>query len=152
MKLDWRLWAVAQGLAKTLSAIFQKLVGVVMGTLEMGCVAAALIGMVQTAVGLVGWATKSKQDPQALLKLVPDVRSVLCLVLIVWNRKDIIHVGFDTRKFIDFVILAQPEERSIIFALRRDVVHIKVWESVCHRLLWLLSRRCSRRFELDNVD
>lgn len=82
MQLDWRLWAVAQGLAKTLSAVFQKLVGVVMGTLEMGCVAAALIGTVQTALGLVGWAVKSKQNPKALEKLVPDVRSVLCLILI----------------------------------------------------------------------
>ncbi len=78
----WRLWAVAEGLAKTFSAIFQKLVGVAMGTLEMGCIAAALIGIVQMAAGFCGWAVKSKRDPKALQKLVPDVRSVLCVVLL----------------------------------------------------------------------
>lgn len=78
----WRLWAVLEGLAKTASAVFQKKVGVVMGTLEMGCVAAALIGIVQMASGLIWWGRKSIRDPKLVATLVPDVWSVACLVFI----------------------------------------------------------------------
>lgn len=76
----WRLFAVAEGFFKTISAILQKMVGVAMGTLEMGCIAAAFIGAVQAASGFC-WAL-TKRDPEVFRALIPSVRDVLGLVLL----------------------------------------------------------------------
>ena len=75
----WRLWAVAEGLTKTLSAIFQKLVGVVMGTLEMGCIAAAIIGFLQMLLGFTGYAATHRTTRS---RLVPDFQSVLLMIFL----------------------------------------------------------------------
>lgn len=75
----WRLWAVAEGLAKTFSAVFQKAVGNSMGTLEMGCIAASIIGLVQVIVGFGGHAVVS---PDKRSSLIPDRKSIALLLFL----------------------------------------------------------------------
>lgn len=58
----WKWWAVGEGLMKTLSALFQKTVGIVMGTLEMGFLAAGIIGTMQALSGWIGRASFSSQE------------------------------------------------------------------------------------------
>ncbi len=79
----WQAFAVYEGLTKTASSIFQKLVGVVMGTVAMGCVATIIIGAVQALVGCLGvvaQARKNSQDAGVLALLVPEPRAVLWAV------------------------------------------------------------------------
>jgi hypothetical protein len=73
----WRLLAIGEGLMKTLSAIFQKLAGTAMGTLEMGCLGAAIIGLIQMLSGFAGVAAQSRASEEPLRSLVPNLRSVL---------------------------------------------------------------------------
>jgi len=78
----WRLWAVAEGLAKTFSAIFQKLVGVTMGTLEMGCIAATIIGFIQMVSGFCGWILTSREDTGRRASWIPDCKSLVLMLFL----------------------------------------------------------------------
>jgi drug/metabolite transporter (DMT)-like permease len=69
----WIKFAAGEGLTKTVSALFQKLIGKSIDSLEMGCVAAIIIGTIQTAAGLLGFTKKGKVGST----LFPDKRSVL---------------------------------------------------------------------------
>ncbi|MFZ2555296.1 MAG: hypothetical protein WAZ27_02955 [Minisyncoccia bacterium] len=61
----WKWWAIGEGLMKTLSALFQKTVGIVMGTLEMGFLAAGIIGGMQALSGWIGRAAFSSQEKKS---------------------------------------------------------------------------------------
>lgn len=76
----WKIWAVLEGVCKAIGTLFAKLVGREMGTLEMGAVAAIMIGAIQAASGLCGVFVKSIGNPEHIRTLVPDRRSVLLAI------------------------------------------------------------------------
>lgn len=71
-KLSWMKFAVGEGLTKTTSSVFGKLIGRIMGTLEMGCVAGIIIGFIQMIFGFSG----SKKS-----LLVPNKRSIMWAIV-----------------------------------------------------------------------
>ncbi len=77
----WKIWAVLEGFSKTINAILQKLVGVTMGTVEMGCIAAIIIGSIQSASGFVGFIVMRLRNPEKAPELIPDARSILWAIL-----------------------------------------------------------------------
>ncbi len=70
----WRLWAVAEGCTKTLSAIFQKLIGSA-SSLEMSCIAAVIIGGMQFSAGSIGKRVSASS-------VIPDFKSKALLVFL----------------------------------------------------------------------
>ncbi len=77
----WQAFAVYEGFTKTASSIFQKLVGVVMGTVAMGCIATIIIGAVQATVGYLGFIQQTRKDPANAKLLVPELRAVLWAIV-----------------------------------------------------------------------
>ena len=72
----WQTYAVAEGASKTISGIFQDIVGKVMATVELGCVAAILIGTVQAIGGFLGFSRKVAKNPEDKSLLVPNLRHI----------------------------------------------------------------------------
>lgn len=77
----WKIWSVSEGFTKVVSTIFSKFVGREMGNLEMGAIAAIIIGAIQAASGLLGTLVKSGRNPDHFRALVPDRRSVLSAIV-----------------------------------------------------------------------
>ena len=74
--MGWMKFALSEGIAKSVGSFFQKIVGKVMETVEMGCVAGIIIGTVQMIGGLIGFVHGARKDPEHISALVPDIRSV----------------------------------------------------------------------------
>lgn len=74
-KLSWMKFAVGEGLSKTVSDVFAKLIGKVMGTIEMGCIAGMIIGFIQMISGWLGFARAKISSKKSFL--IPDKRSVM---------------------------------------------------------------------------
>ena len=75
----WMKFAVGEGLTKTISSLFQKLVGKIMGTLTMGCVASIIIGAIQALSGFLGFVKRRQKDANETL--VPDLKSISWAIL-----------------------------------------------------------------------
>ena len=75
----WMKFAVGEGLTKTVSSLFQKLVGKIMGTLAMGCIASIIIGAIQALSGFLGFVKRHQKDMNETL--VPDLKSVSWAIL-----------------------------------------------------------------------
>lgn len=72
----WKIFATGEGALKAIGSFFQKVVGGVMETLEMGCVAAIIIGVVQSTSGFVGYIARNLRTKAKKIELVPDTQSV----------------------------------------------------------------------------
>lgn len=73
--MGWTKFAVGEGLAKTLSSLFGKLIGVTGGSLIMAAVAGTAIGLVQMVSGFLGFVAGNRQGEKVPF-LFPDLRSV----------------------------------------------------------------------------
>ena len=75
----WQIFATLEGLSKTVSGVVGDLIGRSMATIELGCVAAMMIGIVQAAGGFVGFWRRVLSGKAELSSLIPN-KSILWAV------------------------------------------------------------------------
>lgn len=75
-KLSWIKFAIGEGLIGSTSTVFSKLIGRIMGTIGMGCIAGVIIGFIQMISGWLGSKTSSKK-----LLFVPDKHSIVWAII-----------------------------------------------------------------------
>ena len=68
----WQIYAVLEGTSKTTSGIVQDLVGKAMVSIELGCIAAMMIGIVQAAGGFLGFWRNVVVGKTTLASLAPN--------------------------------------------------------------------------------
>jgi len=76
----WQTYAVLEGTSKTVSGIAQDLVGRAMTTIELGCVAAMMIGIMQAAGGFIGFWRRVSIGKAELSSLAPN-RAIIWAIL-----------------------------------------------------------------------
>lgn len=80
--MGWTKFAVGEGLTKTVSSLFGKLIGVTGGSLPMAALAGVVIGSIQCLSGFAGFlAGRNKTDGKKIAALFPDWRSVRWAIL-----------------------------------------------------------------------
>ncbi len=70
--LGWQVFAVCEGLSKTVSGMVQDLVGRAMVSIELGCVAGMMIGIVQAGGGFLGFWWRVSTGRAELTSLIPN--------------------------------------------------------------------------------
>lgn len=69
---QWQLFAVLEGTSKTVSGVFQDVVGRAMASIEIGCIAAMMIGIVQAVGGFLGFWKRVTSGKTQLSSLIPN--------------------------------------------------------------------------------
>lgn len=69
---QWQIFAVLEGTSKTVSGVFQDVVGRAMASIEIGCIAAMMIGTVQATGGFLGFWKRVGAGKAQLSSLIPN--------------------------------------------------------------------------------